>query len=80
MGKKKVAVTIDQYLVSKLDHMVAEGRYSSRSSAIEEAVLERINKLEKKRLAEESARLDPDFEQALAEEGLEGELSEWPEY
>ena len=80
MGKKKVAVTIDQYLVSKLDHMVAEGRYASRSSAIEEAVLERINKLEKKRLAEESARLDPDFEQALAEEGLEGELPEWPEY
>ena len=74
MAKQKVAITIDQYLVSKLDHMVAEGRYSSRSSAIEDAVSDRISRLERTRLAEESARLDPDFEQSLAEEGLEGEI------
>jgi hypothetical protein len=28
----------------------------------------------------ESAKLDPAFEKALADEGLAGDLSEWPEY
>jgi len=32
------------------------------------------------RLAVESAKLNPAFEQALADEGLAGDLSEWPEY
>jgi hypothetical protein len=37
-------------------------------------------KVEKSRLAEESAKLDPAYEQALADEGLSGDLAEWPEY
>jgi hypothetical protein len=36
--------------------------------------------VEKSPLARESAKLDPLFEKALAEEGLSAELSEWPEY
>ncbi len=80
MPKQKVAVTIERDLVIKLDRMVAEGKYSSRSSAIEDAVIERLTKVEKSRLAEESAKLDPSFEQALADEGLAGDLSVWPEY
>jgi len=32
------------------------------------------------RLAQECAKLDPEFEQALAEEGMTTELAEWPEY
>ena len=80
MPKQKVAVTIEKDLITKLDRMVSEGKYSSRSSAVEDAVIERINKAERSRLAEESAKLDPAFEQALADEGLAGDLSEWPEY
>ena len=80
MPKQKVAVTIEKDLIIKLDRMVSDGKFSSRSSAIEDAVIERITKIERSRLAEESAKLDPSFEQALADEGLAGDLSEWPEY
>jgi metal-responsive CopG/Arc/MetJ family transcriptional regulator len=80
MPKRKVAVTIEKDLIIKLDRLVSEGKYPSRSSAVEDAVIERMVKVEKTRLAEESAKLDPAYEQALADEGLIGDLSEWPEY
>jgi metal-responsive CopG/Arc/MetJ family transcriptional regulator len=80
MPKQKVAVTIEKDLIIKLDRLVSEGKYPSRSSAVEDAVIERMIKVEKSRLAEESAKLDPAYEQALADEGLLGDLSEWPEY
>ncbi len=80
MPKEKVAVTIDKELLTRLDRLVAEGKYPSRSSAVEEAVKERIARVERIRLAQESAKLEPSFEQALADEGLAGDLSEWPEY
>ena len=80
MPKQKVAVTIEKDLIVRLDRIVSEGRYASRSSAVEDAVSERLTKVERSRLAEESAKLDPFFEQALADEGLAGDLSEWPEY
>ena len=80
MPKQKVAVTMEKDLIAKLDRMVSEGRSASRSSAVEEAVIDRMIKVEKSRLAEESAKLDPAYEQALADEGLSGDLAEWPEY
>ncbi len=80
MPKLKVAVTIEKDLVVKLDRLVSEGKYASRSSAVEDAVSERLIKVEKNRLSEESAKLDPAYEQALADEGLIGDLTEWPEY
>jgi hypothetical protein len=36
--------------------------------------------MNRQRLARECALLDPAFEQALAEEGMGEELSQWPEY
>ncbi|MCJ7567127.1 MAG: ribbon-helix-helix domain-containing protein [Anaerolineales bacterium] len=80
MPKEKVAVTIEKDLLVRLDRVVAEGRYSSRSNAVEAAVEERLARIEGTRLARETAKLDPKFEQALADEGLAGDLSEWPEY
>ena len=80
MPKQKVAVTMEKDLIVKLDRMVSEGKYPSRSSAVEEAVIDRMIKIEKTRLAEESSKLDPAYEQALADEGLSGDLAEWPEY
>jgi hypothetical protein len=43
-------------------------------------VAEKLARLEKSRLAQECAKLDPTFEKALAEEGLSEDLAEWPEY
>ncbi len=80
MPKVKIAITIDEDLLSRLDRMVKEGKYSNRSQAFQEAVEYRIEAVTNTRLARESAKLDPGYEQSLADEGLEGDLAEWPEY
>jgi len=54
--------------------------FPNRSQAIQEAVEEKLSRLEHGRLARECAKLDPAFEKALAEEGLSEELAEWPVY
>ncbi len=43
---------------------------------IEEAVSEKLVRIGRSRLANECAKLDPDFEQSLAEEGLSAEAEE----
>jgi Arc/MetJ-type ribon-helix-helix transcriptional regulator len=64
----------------RLDQLVSERVYPSRSRVIQEAVEEKLIRLERSRLARECGKLDPSFEKALAEEGLSQELTEWPEY
>jgi metal-responsive CopG/Arc/MetJ family transcriptional regulator len=80
MGKSKVAITLEDELFARLDELVAEQRFPSRSQAIEEAVEEKLSRVDRSRLAQECAKLDPAFEQQLADEGLTGDLAEWPEY
>jgi len=80
MASGKVAITIDKELLRRLDRLVAERRFPSRSRAVQEAVEEKLARLERTRLATESAKLDRRLEQALADEGLKGEAEEWPEY
>jgi len=80
MPKTKVAVTLDERLLEQLDALVREAHFPSRSQAIEAAVEEKLARLARTRLARECSKLDPDEERALAEEGLSGELAEWPEY
>lgn len=80
MPKTKVAVTLDAKLLDRVDELVARGRFRNRSQAIETAVAEKLERLARIRLARECARLDPDEEKALAEEGLTGTLETWPDY
>lgn len=80
MGKSKVAITLDDELLARIDRLVGQRQFPSRSRAIQEAVEEKLRHLEQGRLARECAKLDPDFEQQLAEEGLSRDLAEWPEY
>jgi hypothetical protein len=54
--------------------------YPSRSRVIQESVQEKINRIDKSRLAKECAKLDPHFEQSMAEEGFSEEIESWPEY
>jgi len=60
--------------------LVKSNLFPNRSKAVQEAVAEKLARLEKSRLAQECAKLDPDSEQSLAEEGFAAELEEWPEY
>lgn len=80
MARAKVAISLDESTLDRLDQLVKKRVFPSRSQAIEEAVVEKLARLEKSRLAQECARLDPTFEKALAEEGLSQDLKEWPEY
>ena len=80
MAKSKVAISLDESILTRLDRLVRENVFPNRSRAIEEAVKEKLARLEKSRLAQECAKLDPTFEKALAEEGLSEDLAEWPEY
>lgn len=80
MSKAKIAITIDVPILARIDRLVAEQVFSSRSQAIEAAVEEKIERIEHGRLARECAKLDPALEKTLAEEGLSQELDEWPEY
>ncbi len=80
MSRAKVAISLDKATLERLDRLVEEEVFPNRSQAIEEAVSEKLDRLERSRLARECAKLDPVFEKALAEEGVSEELAEWPEY
>lgn len=80
MARLKIAITLDEETLSALDRLVSERRFPNRSQAIQEAVDEKLARLSQSRLARECAQLDPEFERALAEEGMSGELAAWPEY
>lgn len=79
MAKVKIAITLEESAVRRIDRLVRRGVHSNRSQAIQDAVEERLMKLDRTRLARESAKLDRNEEQAIAEEGMSAE-AEWPEY
>jgi metal-responsive CopG/Arc/MetJ family transcriptional regulator len=76
----KIAITIEDNLLKQLDLMVKSRLFPNRSKAIQEAVADKLKRLERNRLAEECAKLDPEYEQNMAEEGFSMEIDEWPAY
>lgn len=80
MARSKVAVTLEAETLKKLDRLVRRKRFRNRSQAIQEAVEEKLDRVEQSRLARECAKLDPSFEKSLAEEGMSEDLGTWPEY
>lgn len=80
MSTAKIAITLREDLLDKLDGLVKSKVFPNRSRAVQVAVEEKLARLNRSRLARECAKLDPKFEQALAEEGMSSERDEWPEY
>lgn len=80
MSTVKVAITMDENIVKHLDRLVKSHLFENRSRAIQEAVSEKLARLEYSRLARECKKLDRTFEQNMAEEGMSAEVEEWPEY
>ncbi len=80
MNVAKVTISIDQNLLNHIDRLVKSKVFASRSQALQVAIQEKIARLNKTRLLQESAKLDPLAEQAWADEGLAAELATWPEY
>ena len=80
MPKSKIAITLEEDTLERLDELVAKSVFPSRSRAIEEALGEKLSRLQRTRLVRECAKLDPSFERALAEEGMSEDTRQWPEY
>jgi Arc/MetJ-type ribon-helix-helix transcriptional regulator len=73
MSTTKVAVSMDKTLLLRLDKLVRTHPFRSRSQVIQEAVAEKVDRMDKSELARECAKLDRKFEQSLADEGLAAE-------
>lgn len=80
MAASKIAITIDNNLLKEVDLLVKSNLFPNRSKAIQEAIVDKLKRLKKTRLAQECAKLDPDFEQNMAEEGFSMEIDEWTRY
>jgi Arc/MetJ-type ribon-helix-helix transcriptional regulator len=80
MSTAKVAITIDRETLRRLDRLVKSRRFANRSRAVQEAVSEKLARMERSRLAQECAKLDRKTEQAMAEQGIAEDAQQWPEY
>ena len=80
MPKSKIAVSIETSLVGRIDRLVGSGTFTNRSQAVQVAIEEKLARLDRNRLARECAKLDHAFEGAMAEEGIPGDVAEWPVY
>ena len=80
MKTARIAITIDQDMLRRLDRLVEENRYPSRSRAIHEALKDKFQHIDRTRLAHECSKLVAKQEQDLAEEGLAMDAAQWPEY
>jgi metal-responsive CopG/Arc/MetJ family transcriptional regulator len=66
MTVQKITIAIDEVLLKRIDRLISENRFPNRSRAIQKAVREKLERIESSRLARELAKLDPFFEQKLA--------------
>jgi metal-responsive CopG/Arc/MetJ family transcriptional regulator len=80
MSVAKVTISIDESLLNRIDRLVRVRVFPSRSQVIQQALEEKIARIDRTRLAHECSKLRPAEEQALADEGLAGEAAQWPEY
>jgi metal-responsive CopG/Arc/MetJ family transcriptional regulator len=75
METAKITISLDKRTLRRLDRLVKNQVFPNRSRGIQEAIEEKLGRLERSRLAGECAKLDPIAEQVMAEEGLSEELA-----
>jgi metal-responsive CopG/Arc/MetJ family transcriptional regulator len=80
MAKAKIAITMKKDVLKEIDRLVLNKLFLNRSQAIESAAQDMVDRHRKMRLAHECRNLEKAEEQRLAEEGLERDGAEWPEY
>jgi Arc/MetJ-type ribon-helix-helix transcriptional regulator len=79
MSSAKIAISLAPEALKQVDQLVERGLFPSRSGLIQIAVAEKLRRVQRARLAQECAKLQPAEEQAAADEVWEGE-TEWSEY
>lgn len=80
MNSSKIAITLETNMLAQVDALVQNHTFPNRSRVIQAAVKEKLSRLNRSLLAQECAKLNPQDEKSLADEGLTEDLSEWPEY
>jgi metal-responsive CopG/Arc/MetJ family transcriptional regulator len=80
MSIAKIAVSINEKQLKKIDFYVKKHVFKSRSQAFQISINQTLQQLESDRLAEECAKLNPHFEQEMADMGLDEDLTSWPKY
>ena len=80
MSAAKIAITIEEDILKEIDRLVRAQVFPNRSKAINTTVRNELGRMKKSRLARECAKLAPAVEQSLAEEGMSGDLEQWPAY
>ena len=80
MSVAKLAISLDSNMLKRLDSLVHRHMFPSRSRAIQDALGEKLAKIDKTRLAIECEKFDPKEEKALAEEGMGFEVGQWEKY
>jgi Arc/MetJ-type ribon-helix-helix transcriptional regulator len=80
MTAAKIAISIDQGILKRVDSLVRAKRFRSRSELFQAAISEQLGRLEEDAFSRECLKLDPQEEQAFAEVGLSTDLSEWAAY
>ena len=79
-NNSKIATTVSPLVLNRLDALVQNEHYASRSKAIEQVVEVQLQRLERTRLSDECALLDADKEQAMADIGLALDAAAWPAF
>lgn len=79
MSSAKIAISLDPKALRDLDRLVKSGRYPSRSRLLQEALAEKLLRIDRSRLARECAKLTKREERGLANEALLADVP-WQEY
>ena len=79
MSVAKVTISIDQSLLKRVYRLVRSRVFCNRSNVIQQAIEEKIARMDSTRLARECAKLHRAEEQALADEGLAGKAGGYEE-
>lgn len=80
MNMAKIAISIDNDQLEKLDYYVKKKVFKNRSQAFQLSINQILEQLADDRLARECAKLDIAFEQEMADIGLDEDLETWPKY
>jgi Arc/MetJ-type ribon-helix-helix transcriptional regulator len=80
VAKTKIAVTVDAEILTRVDELVKQRAFANRSQAVEGALRDTIERVDRTRLAHACAQLDAYEEAAFADADLAGALDTWPAY
>jgi len=80
MRAAKITITIEPDLLLQLDRWVREGKYPNRSRAIQAAVVEKLERVRRRRLTEELANVNAAEERELGEEAHAAGSETWYPY